>query len=102
MIESLNKLDKELYGRIDEILFFQWDPLGVSYAVEVRDEYRTYTPKIYSLLKNSAIVTDIARELKRLENEWMGVAINEQQREEVAEILPELGEFYKEKAKRYQ
>lgn len=44
---------KELYTAIDEILWNDWDPIGVS-DIAPRDEYQSYTPTIFSLKINGA------------------------------------------------
>ena len=33
-----------LYKRIDEILWEDWDPIGVNDVEEARDEYQSYLP----------------------------------------------------------
>ena len=39
-----------LYQAIDEIIFFDWDPIGVrDFADCARDEYYTYLPRIFSI-----------------------------------------------------
>jgi hypothetical protein len=37
--------DKELYRRIDEVVHYLWDPIGVSDVPEARDEYHSYLPE---------------------------------------------------------
>ncbi len=37
---------KELYQRIDEVLYYVWDPIGVSDEPCARAEYSSYTRKI--------------------------------------------------------
>ncbi|MEW7987067.1 MAG: hypothetical protein AB2805_15870 [Candidatus Thiodiazotropha sp.] len=39
----------ELYKIIDEILWKDWDPIGVNDAPEARDEYQSYLPDIFRL-----------------------------------------------------
>ena len=40
----------ELYRRVDEVLHYLWDPIGVAGAPEARDEYYSYLPHVFSLL----------------------------------------------------
>lgn len=40
--QQLRELDK----RIDEVLFYVWDPIGVSDIPEARGEYSSYTMTI--------------------------------------------------------
>ena len=39
----------ELYRAIDEILWRDWDPIGVSGIVHARDEYQGYLPEVFRL-----------------------------------------------------
>ncbi|WP_299948575.1 hypothetical protein [uncultured Microbulbifer sp.] len=39
----------ELYKLIDEILWKDWDPIGVNDTPEARDEYQSYLPHIFHL-----------------------------------------------------
>lgn len=41
---------KELYQRVDNILWHDWDPLDVN-DIAPRDEYQRYTPIIFNLIK---------------------------------------------------
>jgi hypothetical protein len=36
----------ELERRVDEILFYKWDPIGINHYPVARDEYRSYIPSI--------------------------------------------------------
>lgn len=38
-----------LYNAIDEILWKDWDPIGVNDMPEARDEYQSYLPHIFRL-----------------------------------------------------
>jgi hypothetical protein len=38
-----------LYDRIDEILWFDWDPIGCNEYEAARDEYHSYLPQVFSL-----------------------------------------------------
>lgn len=39
----------ELYQTIDEIVWKDWDPLGVATMEGPKDEYRMYLPEVYRL-----------------------------------------------------
>lgn len=43
-----------LYKHIDEILFYKWDPIGISSDNWVRNEYESYLPKVYALVVNNS------------------------------------------------
>ena len=39
----------ELYLSLDELLFFEWDPIGISSMEGGRDEYYSYLPVVFQL-----------------------------------------------------
>lgn len=51
-IPQLGTTDTELYRRIDEVVHYLWDPLCVSEFPGARDEYYSYLPKIFELVKS--------------------------------------------------
>ena len=55
--------DEEILQRVDEVLHYIWDPIGVSGVPEARDDYRIYGPQVLSLLKNSVSVEKVAQYL---------------------------------------
>lgn len=64
-----------LFKRIDDILWFDWDPIGVN-DIAPRDEYQSYVPEIFRLLKSNVDKKEIADRLFRLETETMGMVGN--------------------------
>jgi len=58
---------------IDEILWNEWDPIGVNDIPEVRDEYHSYTWKIVELKMRGADCETIAQYLFEIETGHMGV-----------------------------
>ena len=57
-MERISK--NELKKRVDEVLFYAWDPIGVNDHVEARAEYRSY---VSAVMKNmdkgsTTILTD--------------------------------------------
>jgi hypothetical protein len=58
---------------IDEILWRLWDPIGVNDMPEARDEYSSYAPGILGLLRRGADDEEIARHLRMIESERMGL-----------------------------
>ena len=61
-----------LYKKIDDILWFDWDPIGVN-AFAPRDEYQSYVPEIFGLVKAKADRQAIADRLFKLETENIGM-----------------------------
>lgn len=64
---------KKLYKVIDEILWNDWDPIGV-YDIAPRDEYQSYTPTFFSLKINGADTETITKKLYEIETNTIGVS----------------------------
>jgi hypothetical protein len=62
-----------IYKKIDDILWFDWDPIGIN-DIAPRDEYQGYVPEIYGLVKVKADKQVIANRLHKLETENMGIS----------------------------
>jgi hypothetical protein len=82
-----SKNENELYQRVDEVLHYIWDPIGISDIPEARDEYHSYLPVVYGLVKRGATVGEIADYLSSVTSEMMGLGLNRDRDSEVAEIL---------------
>lgn len=59
-------MDKILYNRIDEILFYKWDPIGVSDSNWPRDEYKLYVNNVLDLAVNNITAQPLAEYLTYL------------------------------------
>jgi hypothetical protein len=68
---------KERAGRIQQsirkILFFDWDPIGISHDSKLDDEYDAYVGRVYRILAGTTSEDDIIRYLHRIELEGMGL-----------------------------
>ena len=62
-----------LYKKIDDILWFDWDPIGIN-DVALRDEYQSYVPEIFELVKAKIDRQEIAKWLLKLETDNMGMS----------------------------
>lgn len=83
------KIDKELYKRIDDILWFDWDPIGINDSAP-RDEYESYTPPIYSLKVQGASLETITDKLYSFEVKGMGIFGGRERCERVAKKIIEI------------
>jgi len=83
----MNTKEKELYDKIDEILWREWDPIGVNDIEDVREEYQSYTPQIFSLKIQGADKLIISEHLYKLETNNMGLTGNKNNCEEVAQKI---------------
>jgi hypothetical protein len=61
-----------IYKKIDDILWYDWDPIGVN-DIAPRDEYQSYVSQIFRLKKSGADKQEIANLLLKLETKTMGM-----------------------------
>jgi len=79
--------NKEIWRRVDEVLFYLWDPIGISPEPNARAEYENYVPKIVGLIERGAKSQEIAAELKSIISECMGLTPDEARCLSIAELL---------------
>ena len=96
MSSSLEAKEKQLYMRVDEVLHYIWDPIGVSAVPQARDEYHMYLAQVFSLLKAGKSAEEIATYLDQIVSERMELSTNHQQSLEVAQVLIEWQEAIEE------
>ena len=65
-------MDFLLYKKIDDILWFDWDPIGIN-EFAPRNEYQGYVPEIFDLVKANATRQQIAERLFKLQTDNMGM-----------------------------
>ena len=80
---------KELYQAIDEILWTDWDPIGIN-EVAPSDEYQSYTPAILNLKIKGADCETITNRLHDIEINTIGVLGNLDRCRKVAEKISRL------------
>lgn len=62
--------------RIDEILFYKWDPIRLSNSNAPRDEYASYVKGVFEIALNSTDPESLADHLTMISTERMGIASN--------------------------
>lgn len=62
-----------LYRQIDEILWNDWDPIGINDCDEARDEYYSYLPHVWRFKLQGADAETIAQYLWTIETGNMGL-----------------------------
>jgi hypothetical protein len=82
------KFNKNLRILISNILWEDWDPIGVN-TFAPRDEYESYVEEIADLVEENNNEEKIAEELHRIENETMGMKGNMENCSRVAEKIVE-------------
>ena len=93
MGRKMSSEDTELCKRCDEVLHYLWDPIGVAGEPRGRDEYDSYIPQVFMLLRESAGRNQIAEYLVQIETEQMGLSPNRARAQVVAEVLEKWREF---------
>jgi hypothetical protein len=63
----------DLYQGIDEILWLDWEPIGVSGIPEARDEYHSYLPQVFKLAMEDSSPLKIAEYLDWVVRERMDI-----------------------------
>ncbi len=99
MGQKLSQEQKELYRRVDEILTYVWDPIGVSKVPTARDEYQGYLPQVFKLIIENKSSKIIAEYLSKIEEELMGMPnwTSIEDTIEIAELLIEHYDWIKQK-----
>jgi hypothetical protein len=77
MNNSFTEKERELFLRIDEVLHYVWDPIGVSRVPPARDEYSSYVPQVFSLVMKGADAVSIANHLASIAQDSMGLSVTE-------------------------
>ncbi len=88
-MKALSPEEKELYGRVDEILHYLWDPIRVAGIPQARGEYHAYVPQVFRLVLKNRPAEEIAEYLLGIEQNEIGLSPDPKRALRVAEILLE-------------
>ena len=72
---------KELWQAVKEILFREWDPIGINSNPSLSDEYDSYASGIVRLLQAEADEYKIAEHLRSLQRVSMGMSSTNEERD---------------------
>jgi hypothetical protein len=97
MENKLQAHEAELYKRIDEVLHYLWDPIGVSDQPAARDEYYSYLPQVFQLVRANAPKEKIMAFLSEITQHEMECGVNLKRDEAVIELLLKWRELIWEK-----
>ena len=73
MGSRLSPKDSALYQAVDEVMHYIWDPIGVRECPQARDEYHSYVPQVFRLLREGASREVIANYLNQVATETIGL-----------------------------
>tara|TARA_R110002073_G_scaffold336369_1_gene532568 strand:- start:1956 stop:2246 length:291 start_codon:yes stop_codon:yes gene_type:complete len=79
----------ELEKRVDEVLFYVWDPIGINDTPYARAEYRSYVTSVLGHVKYEKSAEEIADLLCKIETEQMGLSRDMNKALKVAKLLIE-------------
>lgn len=82
----MNQEQIKLYKSIDNILWFDWDPIGIN-KDGICDEYNSYLPQVYQLKVSGATEMEIAKYLNETITERMGMKSNMEFNKKIAEKI---------------
>ena len=85
--QSVRAVFYQLRQRVDEILFYKWDPLGFSSSTLPRDEYVNYVEEVFSLAVNEHSAQPLAEHLNTLMIEVFEIAENKKHSTNIAELI---------------
>lgn len=77
----------ELRRRVDEVLYYIWDPIGVSEEPYARAEYENYIPKVLQLVEENDNIRPISGHLADIISTQMGFSPDTKRCDHAAEIL---------------
>ncbi len=67
----------ELLGAVQDILFREWDPIGVNGNEQCRDEYNSYAPTIRRYLREGIDEYRLSAHLDELMRSSMGLSVRD-------------------------
>ena len=79
--------NNELRKRVDEVLFYVWDPIGVSHEPFARGEYESYVPKVLQLLEQNDNIEPISSHLTEIIRDQMALSPDKKHCDYTAELL---------------
>ena len=87
MSSSSDQFEPELLQRIDEVLYYLWDPLGVAREPQSRQEYSAFVSEVFAALLDDADEHRLMELLLLLETEFLGLGPRPSQARRIAEAL---------------
>jgi hypothetical protein len=79
--------DRELERRVSEVLFYVWDPIGVSDQPYARGEYDGYVPQVLKRVLQDESIEPISEHLAGIVRSQMEMAPDKKQCDHTAELL---------------
>jgi len=87
MSNELQPRDAELFRRIEEVVHYIWDPIGISEYPGARDEYHSYLTAIYGNVKSEDLES-LVEYMKWVVGN-MGLTFNKEDASKAAHVMLE-------------
>jgi hypothetical protein len=87
MGDKLSPDQLAFYQCVDELLWSDWDPIGINQNPEARNEYYGYLPEIFKLAMQGASESEISKQLLNFERSSMGLSGNDINCSRVARLV---------------
>ena len=87
MSSPSDQFEPELLQRIDEVLYYLWDPLGVAREPRSRQEYSAFVSEVFAAILDDADEQRLMELLLLLETEFLGLGPRSSQARRIAEAL---------------
>lgn len=65
----------EIHRRLEDLLYHDWNPIGVPHIPETAGEYRGYVRGVYDVSVRTRLAQAVAELLLQLEREQMGLTV---------------------------
>ena len=72
----MKQKDEKLWLLVDEILWNDWDPIGVNDSEQARNEYHSYISTIVRLIMSNSDGSNLAKHLHQLRSVSIGLSEN--------------------------
>ncbi len=79
--------NSELQKRVDEVLYYVWDPIGVSNEPCARGEYDSYVPQVLKLVLENDSIEPISEYLANIATAQMSLSADPNRCDRAAELL---------------
>ena len=83
----MKQKDEKLWLLVDEILWNDWDPIGVNDSEQARNEYHSYISTIVRLIMSNSDGSNLAKHLHQLRSVSIGLSENFEVDQRVAQKL---------------
>ncbi|HSX05717.1 MAG TPA: hypothetical protein VLF69_04570 [Candidatus Saccharimonadales bacterium] len=91
----MNEAQKQqLMYRIDEILYYLWDPIGVNDAPGARDEYSSYAGHVWKMAMGGEAKESISNYLTDITVSRMGLKARKEHDNDIAKLIIRWKEYF--------